>query len=346
METTMCCAATATFCGTRTKANATGQHLSSAVASIYQRIKPLTIPHFVLAKTMAFMHTRSIAMCFMCVRRASTTYASVLISCFGMRRMSVANGRVRSSAVVEHWLRWALKRRCSVSNERMACMVTRLGATSITRVFRALVYSIDCTVNGFFGYTWIFCILVLDYRTKCPENLVWNEVKKGCDWSDSIKCHADRLYGNAVATYCSGRQNGKHAHGIYCNRYYVCQNGKDSVFTCQNNLRYNENKEECDWAVNVDCNGKKDYMWDGIKDNFCRSKVRFPPWWTVKINFYLTFLSVSPMVIIRIQTTATYFISARRPWTIPSGVVTGWCLTIWRVNVIGRIRSIAKEKKN
>lgn len=45
------------------------------------------------------------------------------------------------------------------------------------------------------------------------------------------------------------------------------------MFTCQNNLRYSVEKNECDWAINVDCNGKPDYMWEGIKENFCKRLV-------------------------------------------------------------------------
>ncbi len=98
------------------------------------------------------------------------------------------------------------------------------------------------------------CLSGIDYRTKCPDNLIWNEVKKDCDWSDSTKCSTGKLYRNSSATtYCSERPNGKHAHEVSCNRYYVCQNGKDSVFTCQNNLRYNEHKEVCSVCSIVDC---------------------------------------------------------------------------------------------
>ena len=45
------------------------------------------------------------------------------------------------------------------------------------------------------------------------------------------------------------------------------------MFTCQNNLRYSIEKNECDWAVNVDCKGKADYMWEGVKENFCKRLV-------------------------------------------------------------------------
>ena len=57
------------------------------------------------------------------------------------------------------------------------------------------------------------------------------------------------------------------------------KNGKDIIFTCQNNLRYNEVKQECDWAVNVECRGKQDYMWEGIKDNFCKARVIYTPFY-------------------------------------------------------------------
>lgn len=120
------------------------------------------------------------------------------------------------------------------------------------------------------------CLSGVDFKTKCPDNLVWNETKKDCDWSDSTQCVTGSYFKEGESdkkTFCSDKPNGKYPHELHCNRYYVCQNSKDIVFTCQNNLRYNEEKEECDWAVNVDCKGKADYMWEGIKDNFCKNRV-------------------------------------------------------------------------
>lgn len=123
------------------------------------------------------------------------------------------------------------------------------------------------------------CLSGVDFKTKCPENLVWNDTKKDCDWSDSTQCITGNYFKEGSdpekKTFCSDKQNGKYPHEVHCNRYYVCQNGKDIIFTCQNNLRYNEAKQECDWAVNIECNGKQDYMWEGIKDNFCKGRVSF-----------------------------------------------------------------------
>ena len=120
------------------------------------------------------------------------------------------------------------------------------------------------------------CLSGVDFKTKCPVGLIWNETKKDCDWSDSTQCSTGNFLRDSSDTeentYCSDKPNGKYAHELHCNRYYVCQNGKDIIFTCQNNLRYNSSKQECDWAVNVNCFGKQDYMWEGIKENFCKSK--------------------------------------------------------------------------
>jgi hypothetical protein len=120
------------------------------------------------------------------------------------------------------------------------------------------------------------CLSGVDFKTKCPVGLIWNETKKDCDWSDSTQCSTGNFLRDSADTeentYCSDKPNGKYAHELHCNRYYVCQNGKDIIFTCQNNLRYNSTKQECDWAVNVNCFGKQDYMWEGIKENFCKSK--------------------------------------------------------------------------
>ena len=123
------------------------------------------------------------------------------------------------------------------------------------------------------------CLSGVDFKTKCPVGLIWNETKKDCDWSDSTQCSTGNFLRDSTdldkKTFCSDKPNGKYAHEMHCNRYYVCQNGKDIIFTCQNNLRYNATKQECDWAVNVNCFGKQDYMWEGIKENFCKNKVSF-----------------------------------------------------------------------
>lgn len=121
------------------------------------------------------------------------------------------------------------------------------------------------------------CLSGVDFKTKCPVGLIWNETKKDCDWSDSTQCSTGNFLRDAAdmdkKTFCIDKPNGKYAHEVHCNRYYVCQNGKDIIFTCQNNLRYNATKQECDWAVNVNCFGKADYMWEGIKENFCKNRV-------------------------------------------------------------------------
>ena len=38
------------------------------------------------------------------------------------------------------------------------------------------------------------CLSGVDFKTKCPENLVWNETKKDCDWSDSTQCVSGNYY--------------------------------------------------------------------------------------------------------------------------------------------------------
>ena len=133
------------------------------------------------------------------------------------------------------------------------------------------------------------CLSGTDFKTKCPGNLVWNEIKKDCDWSDSTECSTGNYLKDASEenekSFCSDRPNGKYAHEVHCNRFYVCQNGKDSIFSCQNNLRYNEEKQECDWAVNVQCNEKADYMWSGIAENFCKNKVNFQRFSYIIKNF-------------------------------------------------------------
>ncbi|CAF1239888.1 unnamed protein product [Adineta steineri] len=118
------------------------------------------------------------------------------------------------------------------------------------------------------------CMGDIDLKLQCPERLVFNTTLKRCDWPETTSCKSGNILieksDNSNKGYCADKSNGNYAHEQYCNRYYICQNGKDVVFTCQNNLRYSIEKNECDWAVNVDCKGKADYMWEGIKESFCK----------------------------------------------------------------------------
>lgn len=154
------------------------------------------------------------------------------------------------------------------------------GRTLVTLSTDATLFCME-RLDGVYGDTtycnvYHNCLSGVDFKTKCPVGLIWNETKKDCDWSDTTQCTTGNFLqednDSGVTTFCADKVNGKYPHDIHCNRYYVCQNGKDIVFTCQNNLRYNATKQECDWAVNVQCFGKEDYMWEGIKDNFCKSK--------------------------------------------------------------------------
>ena len=157
------------------------------------------------------------------------------------------------------------------------------GRTLVTLSTDATLFCME-RLDGVYGdpnYCNVYhnCLSGVDFKTKCPVGLIWNETKKDCDWSDSTQCSTGNFLRDSTDsesdTFCTDKTNGKYPHEIHCNRYYVCQNGKDIIFTCQNNLRYNATKQECDWAVNVNCFGKEDYMWEGIKENFCKSKVGF-----------------------------------------------------------------------
>jgi hypothetical protein len=162
------------------------------------------------------------------------------------------------------------------------------------------------------------CLSGTDFRTKCPDNLVWNETKKDCDWSDSTQCITGNLFKDGSdpnqKSFCTDKPNGKYPHDLHCNRYYVCQNGKDIIFTCQNNLRYNEAKQECDWAVNVECHGKADYMWEGITDNFCKNRVSELSIFSLIIT--LINFTVSLMETIQITFTVIFSTSVKQQWII------------------------------
>jgi hypothetical protein len=116
------------------------------------------------------------------------------------------------------------------------------------------------------------------------------------------------------------------------------------VFTCQNNLRYSIEKNECDWAVNVDCKGKGDYMWEGIKENFCKRLVCGENELIYISNkiFYL----ISRMEIIQMVNIVIDFINVKQRWIIQNDVRIDLCLMEKQKNVIGKIKLIVKVEKN
>ncbi|CAF0743978.1 unnamed protein product [Rotaria sordida] len=165
-------------------------------------------------------------------------------------------------------------------NEQQKCEWSdKVHCSGRTLVALSMKSSLFCMekINGFYmdpHYCNVYhqCMADIDVKLQCPERLVFNETLKRCDWPELTECKSGNiLVENSDRNgFCADKPNGNFAHEQYCNRYYICQNGKDVVFTCQNNLRYSIEKNECDWAVNVDCKGKADYMWEGIKENFCK----------------------------------------------------------------------------
>ncbi|XP_028173148.1 putative uncharacterized protein DDB_G0282133 isoform X3 [Ostrinia furnacalis] len=123
------------------------------------------------------------------------------------------------------------------------------------------------------------------FALPCPSGLLYNPHKGVCDWPENVDC-GDRIIGGEENNDSGNNENGGNdndnngscncnpgqapaicaadgsdgvliAHEI-CNNFYVCGNTKPVSFRCPVNLVYNPYTETCDWAENVDCNGREE----------------------------------------------------------------------------------------
>ncbi|XP_063830120.1 uncharacterized protein LOC135079394 [Ostrinia nubilalis] len=123
------------------------------------------------------------------------------------------------------------------------------------------------------------------FALPCPSGLLYNPHKGVCDWPENVDC-GDRIIGGDENNDSGNNENGGNdndnngscncnpgqapaicaadgsdgvliAHEI-CNNFYVCGNTKPVSFRCPVNLVYNPYTETCDWAENVDCNGREE----------------------------------------------------------------------------------------
>ncbi|CAF1394917.1 unnamed protein product, partial [Didymodactylos carnosus] len=136
------------------------------------------------------------------------------------------------------------------------------------------------------------CMADIDVKLRCPERLVFNETLKRCDWPETTRCKGGNILLNGEDTggFCTDKPNGEYPHDHFCNRYFICQNGKDipdgnypdvrycNIFhqcqaamdypkRCPNRLMFNEQTKECDWEDKVDCNGREKLIdTEGLED--------------------------------------------------------------------------------
>lgn len=107
----------------------------------------------------------------------------------------------------------------------------------------------------------------------CPAGLYFNAELEICDWNGENKCqnnHVDKKrkkkkhheeldHSNPkhVRVICSNfDSNGEVVAHENCNQFYKCSQGEPMVHKCPPSLMYDPAGGKCDWASNVDCNGR------------------------------------------------------------------------------------------
>lgn len=92
---------------------------------------------------------------------------------------------------------------------------------------------------------------------RCPDELLWHQKYKTCDWPQNVKC----CYGKEVSR-CPPRKPLEYIcddgqlyqpHPTYCSRYVKCINNRPTEQRCGNGLFWNNRREVCDSPKNVQC---------------------------------------------------------------------------------------------
>ena len=89
----------------------------------------------------------------------------------------------------------------------------------------------------------------------CPANLVWDDVKKRCEW-ESTTCPGTPSRstttpvpsgGHSCVSDCNGVANGDYQSCKTCKGYVTCSNGYHSDRPCPANLVWDDVKKRCEW---------------------------------------------------------------------------------------------------
>ncbi|CAG9133187.1 unnamed protein product [Plutella xylostella] len=103
---------------------------------------------------------------------------------------------------------------------------------------------------------------------ECPVNLLYNAETKQCDWPENVNCgyrtsslhdepvndEIHRKYNSSAVEACAAEDSdGKLLPHANCSKFYECAHRLPYAFDCYTGLLYNTQKEQCDWAEDVDC---------------------------------------------------------------------------------------------
>jgi hypothetical protein len=96
------------------------------------------------------------------------------------------------------------------------------------------------------------CLAGVDYAVQCPQQLVWNDKKKMCDWQTSVNCTGRIIpVAQGQTSFCTDKADNKYVDAIYCNVFHHCVGGIDNVVRCDEELQWNDKDKKCDWESKV-----------------------------------------------------------------------------------------------
>ncbi|KAL3884948.1 hypothetical protein ACJMK2_025047 [Sinanodonta woodiana] len=130
---------------------------------------------------------------------------------------------------------------------RTALCTTSTGCvdTCVARVNGNYQHCSDC-------HTYVACSNGYRYIMPCPSNLVWDDVRKRCEWT-SLTCNA-RMYSGMLlqprhgcVNSCVGQLDGNYQHCSDCHRYVACSNWYKYTMPCPSNLVWDDIRKRCEW---------------------------------------------------------------------------------------------------
>ncbi|KAJ6639636.1 putative chitinase 10 [Pseudolycoriella hygida] len=97
------------------------------------------------------------------------------------------------------------------------------------------------------------CIRGVASRMVCSEGLLYNPVKKACDFAERVTCALPIVKHSYTIIDCPLTGVTKVPHNDDCSKFYVCINGRSSEYTCAGGSLYNPKNQRCDRPEKTKC---------------------------------------------------------------------------------------------
>ncbi|KAL3884584.1 hypothetical protein ACJMK2_024716 [Sinanodonta woodiana] len=113
-------------------------------------------------------------------------------------------------------------------------------------------------------HSYVACSNGYKYVMPCPSNLVWDDVKKRCEYT-SATCNVTSPLRNILiptrqefSSYlhiesCVRQRDGNYQHCSNCHKYVACSNERDYIMPCPSNLVWHDANKTCEWTSST-CN--------------------------------------------------------------------------------------------